>query len=102
MATFAGEAGVSHVPIRAALLRDGTAGVPLRVMAHSGMTRDPRPDDRPGKAGSPVLAGGAPLALLIVLGVVVGGLFGQPSIGFLVGLALGVAVAIAIGLSRRG
>lgn len=44
------------------------------------------------------MGGGAPLAALILLGTLVGLVFGQPSIGILAGLALGVIVAIAIWL----
>lgn len=44
----------------------------------------------------PRLGGGGPLALLILLGTVIGGLFHQASIGFLIGLGLGILVAILI------
>lgn len=49
----------------------------------------------PPPAGASV-GGGAPLALLIIAGVIVGGLLGQPIIGFFVGLALGISVVIAL------
>ncbi len=56
------------------------------------MTSDPsNPNDR--KPANPVGAG-APLAFLIIAGVIVGGLLGQPSIGLLVGAGLGIAIAI--------
>lgn len=42
------------------------------------------------------MGGGAPLALLVLAGVIIGGLMGQPSIGLLVGLALGSIVAVLI------
>jgi hypothetical protein len=42
------------------------------------------------------MAGGAPLALLILAGVVIGGLMGQPSIGLLAGTAIGILVALWI------
>lgn len=42
------------------------------------------------------LAGGAPLALLTLGGTIVGGLMGQPSIGFLAGLGLGALLAVII------
>jgi LytS/YehU family sensor histidine kinase len=42
------------------------------------------------------MAGGAPLALLIVAGVIIGGLMGQPSIGLLIGTAAGILVALLI------
>jgi hypothetical protein len=46
------------------------------------------------------MAGGAPLALLIIAGPIVAGLLGySPSIGFLVGLGLGLAIALLIWLS---
>ena len=49
-----------------------------------------------------ITAGGAPLALLTVAGPVVAGLLGySPSIGFLVGLGLGVAVALLMWLTGR-
>jgi len=47
------------------------------------------------------MAGGAPIALLTLAGPIVGGLLGQPTIGLLVGFALGVAIAIAIWLLGR-
>jgi hypothetical protein len=46
-------------------------------------------------------AGGAILAGSILLGVAVGILAGEPSIGFLAGLALGAAVALTIWLRDR-
>lgn len=46
-----------------------------------------------------IMAGGAPLALLIIAGPIIAGLLGySPSIGFLVGLGLGVAIALLIWL----
>ena len=41
-------------------------------------------------------AGGFLLALGIVVGVIAGGLLGQPSIGFLAGLAVGLALVALI------
>lgn len=41
-------------------------------------------------------AGGFILAVAILAGTIVGGLKGQPSIGLLVGLGLGVLVALAV------
>ena len=59
------------------------------------MTSDPSPpEDRKGVR--PGMAGGAPLALLIVAGVIIGSLMGQPSIGLLVGTAIGIVVALLI------
>ena len=47
-----------------------------------------------------VMAGGAPLAILTIAGPIVAGLLGySPSIGFLVGLGLGVAIALLIWLA---
>jgi len=55
--------------------------------------------DRPGPQ-----AGGFIIAVAIVAGTIVGGLNGQPSIGLLAGLGLGVAAAVAVWLvdRRRG
>ncbi len=47
------------------------------------------------------MAGGGPLALLMIAGVFVGGFMGQPSIGLLAGTGLGIVVAIAIWLRTR-
>ncbi|MET0241341.1 MAG: hypothetical protein ABW184_15720 [Sphingobium sp.] len=48
------------------------------------------PDHKPNH---PVGAG-APIAFLIIAGVVIGGLLGQPSIGLLTGVGLGAVVAL--------
>ena len=40
------------------------------------------------------LAGGFPIAALILGGTILGLVAGQPTIGFLAGLALGVAIAL--------
>lgn len=48
---------------------------------------------------SPV-AGGAPLALSIVAGAVIGLIVGQPTAGILIGAGVGVAIALLIW--RRG
>lgn len=47
-------------------------------------------------------AGGFPIAAGAVLGTIGGLIARQPTIGFLVGLALGVAIALAIWLRERG
>lgn len=44
---------------------------------------------------------GAFIALLILGGAIGGGLLGQPSIGLLTGLALGVLLALVIWLRER-
>ena len=46
-------------------------------------------------------AGGSILALSIIAGAVGGIILGQPSIGFLVGLAVGAAIAAALWLRDR-
>ncbi len=46
-------------------------------------------------------AGGAILAIAIIAGVVAGVMVGQPSIGFLVGTATGILLAILIWLNDR-
>lgn len=55
------------------------------------MTNDQESENRSNKN-----AGGVFLAVGCIVGVIVGGLLGQPSIGFLGGLAAGGLVAIAI------
>jgi uncharacterized membrane protein (UPF0136 family) len=52
--------------------------------------------DRPGPR-----AGGFIIAVAIMAGTIIGGLKGQPSIGLLAGLGIGVAVALAIWLKDR-
>lgn len=44
----------------------------------------------------PAMAGGFFLAVLTLVGAVVGGLAGQPSIGLLTGFGLGVAIALGL------
>jgi hypothetical protein len=46
-------------------------------------------------------AGGAILAIAIIAGTVAGTMVGQPSIGFLVGTAAGVLLAILVWLNDR-
>jgi len=61
------------------------------------------PDDQNRNSNGSVMAGGAPLALLTVAGPFVASFLGySPSIGFLVGLGLGIVVAVAIWLAGRG
>jgi hypothetical protein len=45
---------------------------------------------------------GAIIALLIIRGALGGGIFGQPSIGLLAGLALGILIALLLYLRERG
>lgn len=47
------------------------------------------------------IAGGALLALSLVVGTVVGVRQGQPSIGFLAGLGIGIALLIIVALIDR-
>ena len=46
-------------------------------------------------------AGGFIIAVAILAGTIIGGLMGQPSIGLLAGLGLGVVVAVAVWLRDR-
>ncbi|MEP2101525.1 MAG: hypothetical protein ABJP02_02730 [Parasphingorhabdus sp.] len=55
------------------------------------MTDDQNPKGSTNKSG-----GGFFLAAGCILGAIVGGLLGQPSIGFLAGLATGALIATAI------
>lgn len=57
-------------------------------------------DNRP-TSSAPPMAGGFFIAILTLIGAVVGGLQGQPSIGLLAGFAVGVMVAIALWLFDR-
>lgn len=52
-------------------------------------------------SGKNPIGAGAPIAFLIIVGVIVGGLLGQPSIGLLVGVGLGVLVAAALWGMRK-
>lgn len=56
------------------------------------MTSDPASPDR--KTPRNPMGPGAPLAFLIIAGVIIGGLMNQPSIGLLVGTALGVLFSV--------
>ncbi len=47
-------------------------------------------------------AGGMPIALGTMIGVIAGALLGQTTIGFFVGLATGIAVAVLIWRNDRG
>ncbi|MBT2186884.1 hypothetical protein [Sphingobium nicotianae] len=52
----------------------------------------PPPSRKPGNR----MAGGAPIALLTLAGTIIGGFLHQPSIGLLIGLGVGVLIAILI------
>jgi hypothetical protein len=56
----------------------------------------PDTNQRPGTAG------GFLLAVLMLAGTIVGLVVGQPSIGFLAGLALGSVAAVLLWLRDRG
>lgn len=60
----------------------------------------PRPPARKPNAA----AGGAPIAITTLIGAIWGISRGQPTIGVLVGLGFGIAIAVAIWLvsARRG
>ncbi len=65
------------------------------------MAEHPNDQNRPPNGN--VMAGGAPLALLTIAGPIVAAVLGySPSIGFLVGLGLGIIVAVVIWLAGRG
>lgn len=53
------------------------------------------------KPSSAPVAGGALLALSLVAGSVIGVLRGQPSLGFITGLGLGLALLVAVALIER-
>ncbi|ODP37135.1 hypothetical protein [Sphingomonas turrisvirgatae] len=53
------------------------------------------------KASSVPLAGGALLALSLIVGSVIGVLRGQPSLGFIGGLGAGIVLLIVIALIDR-
>jgi hypothetical protein len=57
------------------------------------------PAKRP--APRPASGGGFLLAAALILGTFVGLVLGQPSLGFLAGLAIGVLIAVAIWLRGR-
>ena len=49
----------------------------------------------------PARAGGFLLALALLVGVIAGSLLGQPSIGFLAGLGIGLAAVAVLWLMER-
>ncbi|WP_085808625.1 hypothetical protein [Sphingomonas sp. TZW2008] len=56
-------------------------------------------NDRPSR---PPSAGGFLIAMSLLVGTVLGFMNGQTTIGFLIGLAVGVALSVAIWLRTRG
>lgn len=65
------------------------------------MDRNPSPAPR---GGTPI-AGGALLAFSLIAGTVIGVLKGQPSLGFIGGLGVGLALLLMVALidrARRG
>lgn len=61
------------------------------------MDRTPSPAPR----GSTPIAGGALLALALIVGTVTGILNGQPSLGFIVGLGAGLVLMLIVALIDR-
>jgi len=64
---------------------------------------DRKPSSAP-RGGAPI-AGGALLALSLITGTVIGVLRGQPSLGFIGGLGIGLALLLIVALidrTRRG
>ncbi|HTH29420.1 MAG TPA: hypothetical protein VL918_13260 [Sphingobium sp.] len=59
------------------------------------MTSDSTPPED-SNTSSRSMGGGAPLALSIMAGVVIGGLMGEPSIGLFAGIAVGIVIAVLI------
>lgn len=57
------------------------------------------PASRPAKTAN---AGGFLLAAAVLVGTVIGVVLGEPSIGFLVGLAIGVVSALLLWWRERG
>lgn len=54
----------------------------------------------PAAKGAPI-AGGALLALSLIVGTVIGVLRGQPSLGFIGGLGVGLALLLIVALADR-
>jgi uncharacterized membrane protein len=48
------------------------------------------------------MAAGAPLAIAIIAGALIGAVYGQPSLGLVIGLGIGIVGAIALWLVDRG
>ena len=54
------------------------------------MTSPPLPPSRS------TIGGGAPIALAVMIGTIIGLIERQPTIGFLIGLAVGIVIAVLI------
>ena len=54
-----------------------------------------------GPSAQPARSAGIALAILPIVGAFVGGLYGQPSIGLLAGVAIGAALALIVWLVDR-
>ncbi len=65
--------------------------------AAAGWHKAPVPEPRPRDARS----GGALLAFSLLAGVVIGSIAGEPSIGFLVGLAIGLGLIVLVWMLDR-
>lgn len=58
----------------------------------------PSPDPRPTSTGTGT---GAVIVLSLLTGLIVGSVAGQPTLGFLIGLGVGVAIALLIWWRER-
>ena len=96
-ATCEGEAAFTT---RASLPRPSRIGT---VASRTGTWQRPEmPPPDPKPAPRSTSAGGVLLALSAVAGAAVGVMSGQPSLGFLLGLGVGGALAFAVWLAERG
>lgn len=70
---------------------------PPRSACHSRAMASPEPTSprRPG------MAGGCLLAVSLIAGVIVGAIYREPSIGFLVGLGVGILLIVLVWLLER-
>ena len=59
-------------------------------------------DPTPRPPRRPIRGSGGPFILLLIAGAAIGFLFHQPTIGFLIGLGLGLAVALLLWRADRG
>lgn len=72
--------------------RNGTVASPRGTWHCAGMSRSSKP--------API-AGGALLALSLIVGTIIGVRQGQPSLGFIVGLGAGIALVLIVALIDR-